>query len=341
MTAHLVHHRLRGLFHRGTHADQVQSDRSIPVLHRRFSRRALRSPLPLHITDQSTESFARANGGSGRGANRIRRPKRRLEAQSVGTDRLKFLNLNVQGWNWARIDNFMKTRSIVELLRSTGTDVATFSEVHNGDKDDTDIVYIEEFVFLIGKTISIVLGPKGRARWEAAGSVVVQHGPRILQADLDLGSGAKLHVMAFYQKTGASSIELEEFHGHWREQHEKLGEFQIWAGDTNAHLGADFEGDGAHVGSHKLDQKTSMQGRRFSKYLMNYSLALVDSFMKCTMRGTWFHRHFKSWYENDVSLCSFGLRKKCQWVKTHAATGISDHAAKIYLWHIGSPQKKG
>ena len=38
-------------------------------------------------------------------------------------------------------------------------------------------------------------------------------------------------------------------------------------------------------------------------------------------------------------VCSAALRQKCQWVKTTAMEGISDHLAKRYLFHLGVPQK--
>ena len=102
-------------------------------------------------------------GGSGRRANRIRRPHKR---NNVKLETVKFLNLNVQGWNWMRIDNFEKTRSILKLLRDTSTEVATLSEVHGADQEEPEVVYIEEFVFIIGRHSAVALGPRGRARWE-------------------------------------------------------------------------------------------------------------------------------------------------------------------------------
>ena len=125
----------------------------------------------------------------GRRRNRIRHPDRKCRSRSLQhASSLNLATLNVQGWNWSRLDpwNTDKAAELVSLGRQHDWDVLALSDLHTAGEMEIwennsrtarrvqrdvsqAIVAMEEFILVTGQRSGFLLSPAVAEAWRDNG----------------------------------------------------------------------------------------------------------------------------------------------------------------------------
>ena len=228
---------------------------NIPVVSRTESNR-----YPgIHITVQNDVSFAR----SGRRANRQRHLHRRCKQSRLCSSRMLFATQNMMRLDWRRLDNRNKLGNLISACREKQWEVTFLSEI-TGEEPAT--VYIEEYLMVANKRSALLLSPAGRVAFEQAGQQWGTVGDRLVWAKLQTVEGETIVVVSVYAPTNMTVAEEQAWETECSTVHDRFTDTcQIWAGDFNAHIGADSVHDNTHTGPYKLLQASSRRGANWLK----------------------------------------------------------------------------
>ena len=321
-----------------------------------FGQRRRREEPYIIVIKDPTITKAR----KGRRRERERHGHRRCHTASIEVKRdLKIAAINMQGWNWSKLDpvHLDKSVELADFMRKHELDIVALSELHGatvvhcvdraGGNEQRNvantIVAFDEFVLVSGDKVGFAMSQAMAKLWRASGAKVDRYVERIMRLEFDLGN-VKYDFVAVYAPTGDPEGRL-----HFLEQAEEMrstrcrtGAEQLWAGDWNSHIGRDSSsgtpwrtrpGDGPAVGPFASTTPTTPSGKQLKSWLDDgaVGLYLLDSFRHVQSRCTWRHNRagFENvWYELDFFVGTAGIGKSVQNVTTEVL-GCTDHVAKI------------
>ena len=290
----------------------------------------------------------------GRCKTRIRYPHRKCRQKDLSTvGNLTVATINVQGWNWHKLDdrNRDKAAGVLAAARSGDWDVACLSDMHCTYTDShmhtgTDVVVaLEEYLIVIGDKSAVLLSPAAQQAWREAGcrKQMCNATGRMMCVFLII-KGQEYAITSIYAPDQSKGTVLrKQFFDcaeEWRESFHQNA-LQLWAGDWNSHVGRDA--CSCHrpgLGRYALLTPTQRPGKELLQWVCNGpELDLADSFHNVWKRGTWLHRSrttqdTTTWFELDVIFMTPGLRKRTQWMKTFALH-FSDHFGKVCSISLG------
>jgi hypothetical protein len=168
------------------------------------------------------------------------------EATTIRVD-----TLNVGGLQWDRMDNKLKLRSLILLMRERRTLVAMLSELHHAEMETPTVAYIEEFTLVQWKKVGILLAPAARVAWEDASVslgtsslAMIYRGERNLALPLRTLTGdTYMWFQAVYIPSSGPEAEREAVYRELLETKTRCEELKparvLVGGDFNGHVGND------------------------------------------------------------------------------------------------------
>ena len=328
-----VHHLFRwvsGESAASTGAGKVYPDRTDVSVHARPQ------GLPF-VTNHSVDSKTPC----GRARLRHRRLHRRCFSLRPSHG-LKLCTMNLQGFFWSKLSHRPKLQQLIGVLRKHDVDMAFLSDLHFFPPEALQVVWIEEFCFVLRGRVGFALRASVAMASEQSGRPFLHvNSDRLLSLGFSI-HGEYVHFTANYTPAGQSASEKRQHYQEAQKLHLQcldVSSFQIWSGDFNGHVAAG-EAEPEVLGSHGLTSpSTTAGGRILKEFLRGTQLCHVDSFHDCNARGTWKHNLTHEFYELDVFLIS---RSHAHLVGTHMGTfpGVSDHLAKTCFVHVGNLVKR-
>ena len=276
-----------------------------------------------YVANVNSSSFKK----TGRAAHRVRR-KHRLQLRPIRN--CMIATVNTQGLNWMKIAHQEKLETLLEIRRKYNWDVTCITEIHNTDvpieTNHYQMVFVQETLCILGRTVCIVLGHAARQAWEKSGRKVRVLHDRILGIPLQ-SCGSLSWIYAIYAPTGVTAAQYDEFlkiiENNIISKHEDLSEAFYLVGDWSAHIGRDSKNDKVTVGPHTMRQCTSARGKTLEKWLRSQQLAKTDTHFYVPRRGTWQHNITKQWYELDGMVTPIDTHRRVQRIRTRPTAAIS------------------
>ena len=207
----------------------------------------------------------------------------------------------------------------------------------------TQVVYVEEFCFVLRGRVGIVLKASLAQCWERAGRILHHtDSDRLLAIELPLFS-QWISLVSNYTPASSKIGDKREHYSFARVMHQLCGRqgeaVQLWGGDWNGHISAG-EAESQTIGSLGISSvETTPGGRVLKEFLRGTALSHVDSHRPCRCRGTWRHNLTNAWYELDSFLISTSHLHQ---INPHLFTfpGVADHLGKGGSLHLGNLAKR-
>ena len=306
----------------------------------------------------------------GRRRNRIRHPDRKCRSRLLQkASSLNFATLNVQGWNWSRLDpwNTDKAAELVSLARQHYWDVLALSDLHTcaGEMENWEntsrtarrvqrdvsqaIVAMEEFILVTGQRSGFLLSPAVAEAWRDNGCAKeLSDDGRLLRLNINI-LYQRYDFVSGYAPTGDTRGRRDFFESASAFlSTARPNALQLWLGDWNGHVGRLSAAPSTVQGRFRLSTPTTAAGRELLQWLEEStpSLQVADSYSRIGHRGTWrLVRDIPGrapdwhWYELDLFLCSAMISARCHRWRTIAC--FSDHFAKSCRLSLGRGRQTG
>ena len=247
---------------------QKEPRRQLAAFRLRALCRARRAPIP----DAQPTSFSQAASrcarlsivaldpqpSGGRRRNRIRHPGRKCRSRSLQqASSLSLATLNVQGWNWSRLDpwNTDKAADLVSLARQHGWDVLALSDLHTSageveiwennsrtarrvQRDVSNaIVALEEFILVAGQRSGFLLSPAAAEAWRDSGCAKeLSDDGRLLRLHINI-LDQRYDFVSGYAPTGDTQGRRNFLESASAFLSARPHALQLWLGDWNGHVG--------------------------------------------------------------------------------------------------------
>ena len=182
-------------------------------------------------------------GPTGRWRDRERHKYRPSHASTlVEMDTLHLGLLNSEGWDWRRLSGRDKTAELIRHARQSGIQIWSLTELHNREACDQDAVdcvtvFIEEYVFILGRTSGFMLFWAAFKAWESEGRRVWRTGDHWLAIAIKWGSLSFSCISGYVPVSGGVGPKKAAY-GHATFLYEKIKvdyDTQSWCADWNGH----------------------------------------------------------------------------------------------------------
>ena len=285
-----------------------------------FRLRALCRARRAPILDAQPTSFSQAASrcarpsfvalAGGRRRNRIRHPDRKCRSQSLQhASSLNLATLNVQGWNWSRLDpwNTDNAAELVSLARQHDWDVLALSDLHTcaGEIEIWEnssrtarrvqrdvsqaIVAMAEFILVAGQR-SGLLSPAVAEAWRDSGCAKeLSDDGRLLRLNINI-LDQRYDFVSGYAPTGDTRGRRDFFESASAFlSSARPNALQLWLGDWNGHVGRFSAAPFTVQGRFGLSTPTTAAGRELLQWLeeSSPSLQVADSYSRTGHRGIW------------------------------------------------------
>ena len=241
--------------------------------------------------------------------------------------------LNVQGWNWSRLDpwNTDKAAELVSLARQHDWDVLALFDLHTcaGEIEIWEnnsrtarrvqrdvfqvIVAMEEFILVAGQRSGFLLSLAAAEAWRDSGcDKELSDDGRLLRLNINI-LDQRYDFVSGYAPTGDTRGRRDFFESASAfVSSARPNALQLWLGDWNGHVGRLSTAPSTVQGRFGLSTPTTAAGRELLQWLEEStpSLQVADSYSRIGHPGTWrLVRDIPGrapdwhWYELDLFLC--------------------------------------
>ena len=251
---------------------------------------------------------------------------------------LRFSTMNTQGLNWQKLSHRPKFQEVLRILRCHSFDCMFLTDIHS-ESLTTQVVYVEEFCFVIRGRVAIVLKASLAQLWEKAGRRVHStDSDRLLAVEFPHFAHT-LCLVCNYTPASCKIGDKREHYTYARALHAKCGSstagVQLWGGDWNGHISSS-ELEAPLIGTYGISQvPTTAGGRVLKEFLRGTTLSHVDSHRPCKCRGTWRHNMTQAWYELDSFLISTSHLHQVN-SRLFTFPAVADHLGKGGSLHLGN-----
>ena len=326
-------YRLSQLFHGVTDATSVApaTENTYPIRKSTAKRcRPHDGPFVMSLSDNTKTPCGRK---------RCRRRRQWHPCFSLRSSKgVRFSTMNTQGLNWQKLLHRPKLQEVLRILRRHSFDCMFLTDMHS-EFVTTQVLYVEEFCFVIRGRVAIVLNASLAQLWEKSGRRVHStDSDRLLAVEFP-HFDHNLYLVCNYTPAGCKIGEKREHYTYARALHAKCDSstagVQLWGGDWNGHISSS-ESEAPVIGTYGISQvPTTAGGRVLKEFLRGTNLSHVDSHRPCKCRGTWRHNITHDWYELDSFLISAPHLHQVN-SRLFTFPAVADHLGKGGSLHLGS-----